>query len=343
MHSQNNSIMKRLAFISIIILAMTSCKVKNEPVPTDEYEKIDLQYAVAYGDAHEEQLGEQLFAFAIGDVCIDDSGEVDDYSNGYYLKLILYADELNASTLFKPGTYTVSSTPKAWTFLRGRDADSDHPGTLYKGSLLYKVEDGFRTDVIPVNSGTITIDGSADNATFTIDIKDKSGKEYKYKYTGPVNMHDSLPAYDAFYAGYEKDSVQTITINADYAELKCYDSKDMFTLTLTNSRGGYRAMLAAYYQTSGNKTVGTFPVGNDPYDTTPGTTVYSRGCRDGNLYNSFAGVLGSDGNYDYVNYSLFFITGGSMTIDEDDNITAVFTSFYGSTVNVNFSGTIVRK
>lgn len=313
----------------------------------DDHEEIALAYGCAYGNAHEELVGEQVFAFAIGDVQVDEKGEVTDDSNGYYLQLVMYADEQTHDQLVKPGTYPVASKVQTWKTRSGYDVDPQHPGYAYGGSLLYKVEDGFRTDAVKLTSGTVTLEGSADNARFVIDLNGSDGKEYKYKSSGAVRMLDSLPGPDYFYKGLEWDTVQEITINANRAELKSYPSYNMFTLSLYNTNGGYRASLAAYYQSSGSKTVGTFPVGKDAYDETPGTTVYSRGYRKNgesmDLYVSFAGVSNDGSEYDSDNYSIFFITGGTMTIDENDNVTATFTTFYGSTVNVNFTGTFTRK
>jgi len=337
--------MKKTLFLaSFIALLLLSCKVDNKTNPQPEkYEEIKLSYGCTYADAHEDTVGEQVFAFAIGDVVIDSKGEVDDYSNGYYLQVVLYADELTHDQLFKPGTFPISNGHQKWTARRGYDTDSKHPGVAYAGTLLYKVEDGFRTDVKLLTSGTVTVEGTADKAQFTINLKDAKGNKYLYKSTGAVKMLDSIPAYDEYYKTYEKDSVQHITINADYAELKLYDSYNMFTIDLLNTRGGYRAVLGAYYPSSGDKTTGTFKVATAPHDKTPGSAVYSRGCRNNTLYRCFAGVLGDDGNYDFTNYSVFFITGGSMTIDADDNVNATFTTFYGSTVDVTFTGTITRK
>lgn len=336
-----------LPFAACMLFVLASCKTENTTNPdnpqTDDHAEIALAYGCAYGDAHEEQVGEQLFAFAIGDVQVDDKGEVTDNSNGYYLQLVMYADELSNGQLFKPGSFPVSAKAKAWSTRRGYDVDPEHPGYAYGGSVLYKVEDGFRTDAVKIKTGSVSLEGSADNARFVIDVSGYDGKEYKYKSSGAVRMLDSLPAPDAFYKNYEWDTVQQITINADYGELTMLDSYGMFTLWLDDSKGGYSASIAAYYQGSGNKTVGTFPVGSNPYDETPGTTIFSRGCRNGNLYVSYAGVTEDGLNYDCDNYSLFFITCGSMTIDENDNITATFTTFYGSTVNVTFSGTFKRK
>ena len=335
-----------LSFSACLLFILASCKTENTTNPenpqTDDYTEIALAYGCAYGNAHEEQVGEQLFAFAIGDVQVDEKGEVTDNSNGYYLQLVMYADELTHDQLLKPGNYQVSPSVKAWKARRGYDVDPDHPGYAYGGSILYKVEDGFRTDAVKIKSGSVSLEGSADKANFVINVTGYDGNEYKYKSSGAVRMLDSLPAPDAFY-NYEWDTVQQITVNADYAELTMFDSYGMFTLWLDDSKGGYSASLAAYYQSSGNKTVGTFPVGSDPYDETPGTTVYSRGCRNGNLYVSFVGVTEDGQNYDSDNYSLFFITGGTMTIDENDNVTATFTTYYGSTINVSFSGTFKRK
>ena len=335
------------AFFSLFILLcfLVSCKTKNvqNPVEQDDHTEITLAYGCAYGDAHEEQVGEQLFGFAIGDVQVDEKGEVTDNSNGYYLRLTMYADQLSHEQLFKPGTYPVSPAVKAWKTRKGYDIDPEHPGYAYGGSVLYKVEDGFRTSAVTIKTGSVLLEGSGENLRFTIDVTGDDGKEYKYKSAGVLKMLDSLPASDAFYKGYEWDSVQQVTIDADYAELKLYDSYKMFTLFLKSSKGGYAASLAAYYQNKGEKTVGVFPVGRDPYDDTPGTTVYSRGCRNGNLYTSFVGVTQDGLNYDSDNHSIFFITGGSMTIDENDNVNATFTTFYGSTVNVSFSGKFTRK
>lgn len=343
----------RKYFLLLVLLAlMVSCKVKNtavapsdpaEPAGDDSVTEISLAYGCAYGDAHEEQVGEQLFGFAIGDVRVDRKGEVTDDSNGYYLQLVMYADELANGQLFKPGSYPVSAKVNAWSTRRGYDVDPEHPGYAYGGSVLYKVEDGFRTDAVKIKSGSVLLEGSEDNAKFVIDVNGYDGQKYKYISSGAVKMLDSIPAPDAFYRGYEWDSVQSITINADIAELKYYDSYNMFTLWLGSSKGGYSASVAAYYQSNGEKTVGKFPVGADAYDKTPGTTVFSRGCRNGSLYTSFAGVTQDGQQYDFVDNSIFFITGGSMTIDENDNVTAVFTSFYGSTVNVSFSGTFTKK
>lgn len=338
--------MKKCLYLILPILLFASCRVRNDVNPPEEntYTDITLAYGCAYADAHEDTVGEQLFAFAIGDVEIDSKGDVSDYSNGYYLQVVLYADELTHDKLFKPGVFPVSNTSRKWTTRRGYDVDLEHPGYAYGGTVLYKVEDGFFTDATLMTAGTVTVEGSTDNAKFTIDLKDKKGNKYQYKSTGLVDMLDSVPQFDANYKGFEKDSVQHVTINADYAELKYYDSYNMFTLSLVNSRGGYRANLSAYYQPSGDKIIGTFPVGSGPFDTTPGTALYSRGCKKTKLYNCFAGVLSSDGvNYDYVNYSLLFVTGGSMTIDAEDNVNATFTTFYGSTIDVTFSGIIVRK
>jgi len=333
-----------LTIAAIVMVSLVSCKVKNEanPVEQDNHTDISLAYGCAYGDANEEQVGEQLFAFAIGDVHIDKKGEVSDNSNGYYLQLVLYADELTHDVLMKPGSFPTAKKAKVWTTRQGYDVDPDHPGFAYGGSILYKVEDGFFTEAVKMTSGTVLLEGSADNAKFTIDLKGSDNKDYKYKSSGAVKMVDSIPAPDAFYKGYERDSVQQVTINADYAELKCYDSYKMFTLWMSSKETPYCASLAGYYQSTGNKTVGTFPVGANPYDETPGTTAYSRGCRNGNLYTSFAGVTQDRKYYDYVNYSILFITGGTMTIDENDHVTATFTTFYGSTVNITFTGTFTR-
>lgn len=327
-------------------MLLASCKIKNttDPVVVDDHKEIDLQYGCAYGDAHELRLGEQVFAFAIGDVEIDAKGEVTDESNGQYLQLVLYADELTEDQLMKPGTYTISSEAEAWSACMGYDVDPTHPGYAYGGSLIYNVEDGFRTEAVKIVAGSVTLEGSEDDARFVIDVLGSDGIEYKYKSSGPVNMLDSLPEADAFYKGYEKDSIQEITINADKGVMTIYMNENAFVLYLSNSNGGYSAKIGATFQSSGKKTVGTFPVGKDAYDRSPGVTYYSKGCRNGNLYTSFAGVSNDGGRtYDCDNHSIFFITGGSMTIDENDNVTATFTTFYGSTVNVNFTGKLTRR
>ena len=143
--------MNKLIFLfsASLLLMLASCRTNNTSNPdnpqTDDHAEIALAYGCAYGDAHEEQVGEQLFAFAIGNVQVDDKGEVTDNSNGYYLQLVMYADELSNGQLFKPGSFPVSAKAKAWSTSRGYDVDPEHPGYAYGGSVLYKVEDGFLT------------------------------------------------------------------------------------------------------------------------------------------------------------------------------------------------------
>lgn len=104
-------------------------------------------------------------------------------------------------------------------------------------------------------------------------------------------------------------------------------------------------MFGHIYLYPGDNLYRYYTVGKDPNDTRDGTIQYSSGCYDNTVYATFFGFKDEQG-YIVIDDGIYFVVGGSMTISKSGNnrysATGTFTTYYGSTINVNISGNVVQ-
>jgi len=134
---------------------------------------------------------------------------------------------------------------------------------------------------------------------------------------------------------YEPTTATTFTFAPTEINGTYYDSESCFALNIADESNTFVLCTGANYTEAGEKE-GTFPVNMD--NTVAGAAWGSAGYDGQYIYRTFLGEYTEDG-YISAENGIYYVTAGTMTISET-GLTANFTTKYGSTVTVNYTGTI---
>lgn len=327
--------------MALMLLFVASCKKTDDPskkpAPVDpDATKLSSVFSAGYyyapGDVEGLDAHYLGFMFATDGVTLDEEGYLTEESNGKVVALEFLSASVDANFFPATGEYTVSEDGTAGTIFPG----SSYYGMQDIGTYIYTIKDGkISNNVYYVEEGKINISGNASNCTINMDF----GEGGKYAYTGALKIEDNRPDPDEPYLD-EPKTKGTITVSATEAELVYSETYKQFIIQGVSSNN----MLAYIYGNYESSFAGSYTVGTDPEDMTPGTIVYSAGAVEdysGVSYEpSFVGGIDAEG---YLTGDIYFIVGGTMTITEGDSNTYTasgnFTSYFGSTINVTLSGT----
>lgn len=328
--------------MALMLLFVASCKKTDDPskkpAPVDpdatKVTFLDASYVLAPGDEEGLNSHFMVMEFATEGI-IDGEGNLVDGSNGKVISIQLCASNVDATTFFPTaGEYPVAEE-------LNYEAGYTMPGMSYYGSIygsvIITVKNGeVSQNYYMVEEGKVSISGTASNCTINMDF----GEGGKYAYTGAITIENKRPSPDDPYMD-EPQTKGTITVSATEAELVYSENYKQFIIQGVSSNN----MLAYIYGNYESSFAGSYTVGTDPEDMTPGTIVYSAGAvedyfGDITYEPSFVGGVDADG---YLTGDIYFIVGGTMTITEGDSNTYTasgnFTSYFGSTINVTLSGT----
>lgn len=331
--------------MAMVLLLVASCKPKDDPTkkpdPVDpDATKVSAieegaAYLLAPGD--EEGINSHLFSFIFAtEGVIDAEGHIVEGSNGKIISIQLCSSSADATTFFPAtGEYPVAEelNYEAGYTMPGLD----YYGTAY-GSVIYTVKEGkTSSNSHYVEEGKITISGSANNCTINMDF----GEGGKYAFSGALNISNQRPDPNEPYLD-EPQTQGTVSVTATDATLTFSTSYAQFMIQGV-SQDNFYAYIYGNYETTW---AGSYTVGTDSEDMTPGTIVYSAGVVEdyfgSSVEPSFVGEIDAEG---YLSGEIYFIVGGSMTItdggEDTFSSTGSFTSYFGSTINVTLSGSVV--
>lgn len=307
------------ALLCAVAVLASSCGGNEPGGKTDpKAAPAKLQNALYQGKL---QSGEALvyFVFTTGDV--DLSGEAPT-GNGLYFQVGIIASSVNNALFPAAGEYTIGDEATA--------------GTAYAQACQYvNFEDGASAGQGTFASGKFTIAGDEKNATFTIDfITDEGDTAYYTCKASNVRMNEGN------YSPYELNQATTIALNASSASIETVNGG--FYLDVVNGDGtGYTLSAVGYNNSSETPYFGTFNVGVNYEDETPGTLWSSAGVvttqQGASIYPTYYAVVSADGIS--AQDPIYFVTGGSLTISAT-GVSGRLTTFYGSTINVSYTGDV---
>lgn len=273
------------------------------------------------------------YTFTTPGVTVDSEGYA--HGDGEVFQIVFFASSVNSSTFFpSTGTYSVSSSQSSWTVLAGYNSNGS-----VKGSAVYTFVNGNRTNKAPVTSGSMSISGNANSST--VSLKNINNNGHTYTYNGAIKVSDDRPKPEDNYQ-YEPKTRTTIYITSSNADLVDYRPEYINANIQFSATNG---MFGHIYLYPGDNLYRYYTVGKDPDDTSDGTILYSAGSDDNSVYATFFGTMDADG-YIVLDDGVYFVVGGSMTISNTGNnrysATGTFSTYYGSTINLNISGNVLQ-
>lgn len=317
----------------------TSSDPDPDPDPDDKNQKVSFlsdfsEYFGAPGDYDGLNAHGLRYCFTTSGVTYTSSGDLN--GNGKLIDVIFFSSSVNSSTFFPlTGTYNVSDNyGTAWNIYGG---SGDFNGAMY-GSWVYTVSNGSIVSGTTITKGSMSISGNASKATVTIDLKEG----FTYTYNGPISVSDGRPDPDDAYVN-EPTTRNTLNLSSSNATITDYMSGLGFAfLDFTATNGMYGGI----YLNVSNNLYRNYAVGTGPNDYSEGTVLYSAGCdEDGYLSYSLFCSLDNDG-YVSINDPVYYVTGGYITVTStgSNKFSAFgsFTTYFGSTINVNVSGNVVQ-
>lgn len=326
--------------MALMLLFVASCKKTDDPskkpAPVDpdatKVTFLDASYVLAPGDEEGLNSHFMVMRFATEGV-IGEDGYLVDGSNGKVISIQLCASNVDATTFFPTaGEYPVAEE-------LNYEAGYTMPGMSYSGkiygSIIMTVKNGeVSQNYYMVEEGKVSISGTASNCTINMDF----GEGGKYAYTGAITIEDQRPSPDDPYMD-EPQTKGTITVSATDAELYYSASYGEIELEATTSTNLY-AYIVGFYNPEGT-VYGNYTVGTSAEDYGEGKILYSAGLAQGMFGPSYMPSLVAEVDAEgYLAGNIYFIVGGSIEItgDGDFESTGTFTSYFGSTINVNLSG-----
>lgn len=309
-----------------------------DPDPDDKSQKVSFlsdlsEYFGAPGDYDGLNAHGLLYCFATSGVTYTSSGDLN--GNGKLIYVIFFSSSVNSSTFFPlTGSYYVSDNyGTAWDIYGG---SGDFNGSMY-GSWVYTVSNGSIVSGTTITKGSMSISGNASKATVTIDLKEG----FTYTYNGPISVSDGRPDPDDAYV-YEPTTRTTLNLSSSNATITDYMSGFGFAfLDFTATNGMYGGI----YLNVSNNLYRNYAVGTGPNDYSEGTVLYSAGSDEDGLYYSLFCSLDNTG-YVITENPVYFVTGGYITVTStgSNKFSAFgsFTTYFGSTINVNVSGNVVQ-
>lgn len=266
----------------------------------------------------------------------------DQNGNGYALKVKYVTDKVDKYFMPSAGKYPLDSTLDAMTIIAGYDdyIGTEYEGMSVQGSLFFPIRNGELDGSYDfIKDGYALISGDTNHARIEMHFKTPDGYEANCLYDGALYIEDnSKKEVDR----YTKEPTETSEINFTGESCKISYEDNVFYLTLTEA-GSDRQLRLGCTRQADNSITGSFTVGSTPTDNAPGTIQHSYGIENYICYLSFLGTFAGD-SID-PSYGVYFITGGSMTISQNDNtysLTGSFTTYWGSTIILTYNGTFTE-
>lgn len=172
--------MKAYWYIAIFVLAV-ACKPQNKPT-SSEILQLDSVFTTAdfrmYGDYYES--GHQVYAIDLlsEGLAYDSTWHISGSGCNLYLSDIFAHKD--STTRLPAGTYTMDSTAREMTFLRGTSFDDNITGTY-----LLSIENAQIQRIILFTRGTMTIDYIDDDVVLNFHLYLADSTLYRATYTGP--------------------------------------------------------------------------------------------------------------------------------------------------------------
>ena len=342
--------MKKLLYILFALLAMTGCNKNqtpdNPPTPDPQWvgegAELQLMKAVYCGQENiiveGSQVEHELFFYTDG---LTYEGGSEFSGTGEVVRIYTITDRVDGNFFPSTGTYNVTNTFDPMTIVRGYDpnAGTEYEGQLVGGSIVINIVDGMMVNYQFIYSGTVEIQGTAENCFIQMKLMDKTATDRTYYYTGALNITNGTTSAEEKYA-LEPDAASTLTRTGTGVTLTLFREEDVFYCDMETQD---YAIYTYVSMLNDDDVTGHFTVGSTIHDADPGIVRRSDGYHDGVLYLSYAAQTDNLGNTD-MDKPVYFITGGSMDVtpvDEANNIYNVqmnFTTYKGSTLTFSYEG-----
>lgn len=337
-----SNIFKSLRFViaGLCCLALLAgCNPKNQTDdPSEkehEVEKVKFMEASYYGHDFISVAGSQVevdFHFATGSLSVDNNGSLK--GTGYHIAMVCITDAVDKDLFPKEGEYMISDSYAAGTLVMGYDkfAAMGYPGQAYDGCVLEYYENGKLKETTCITSGKAVIKGSASNTSISMSFNDSC----RYEFSGSVSIHNSAKVEGVGYSGVEPETPTTFDIIGTAilnqgSEVGATDA--LFTLRVCDTvaeGSGYEADFVCYTRNDG--TFGIYNCAANTSDISAGTFAYSAGADGDNMSYSFCCKRKPDGMIS--NDPIYFLTGGSITISEQQ-VSGTVISYFGSTIHIS--------
>lgn len=310
----------KFALLCAIAVVATACP-GPEPTPGQEKGSLKLDQAMLLEDLNG-GLAHYGFTFTTDSLTADAEGEF--AGSGNYIVLHLIASDNN---LFpKTGTYNVVSGIEEGVL-------GSYQGQAMSG--YYVVTNGVAGgNMIAFNDGTLKVEGTAANATITLNFTAENGQKIEGVYKGALNVEDTRKnggdEGDAF--SYETDENQTVALNGVQAAVQVQNGQFML---MVQAADGFTLMALGVSQEGDQPYYGTFTVAEEPQ---AGQILASTGYSAEGVAPSICCYMTAQGEID-GSQPLYFVRGGSLVIAEG-SISGALTTAKNNTINVSFSGDI---
>lgn len=280
------------------------------PDPVTPVETVALYSAGYWGDYYETGTENFYFIFLSDEAMVGSTG-VEAAGTVYFLDIV----SATQTNLFPAsGTYTfdANSSGTANTF------------TAVSSSISVYDDDLNETEVL-FTAGTVTISTSAAGYLIEATVTGDDGKEYKFRYDGPVAASDNTPY------GSEPETVSTLNLTmtsftgTNYEDYYSLGTDDI-EIVLESATSG------AAIECFGPLGSTTLPTGSYSFARTGAeyTILSSTGYNSQYGYMTPSYVVTDDGSY-------YFLQSGTMTVTAS-GLTLNATSAKGSTINISYSG-----
>lgn len=327
--------MKKIIFSLLSLALFFACGPVNPPESEKELDKMTLLAAHYFAqDGMRGIDGDQV------EVDIMFRYE-DENGTGYALKVKFVTDKVDRYFMPSSGKYPLDSTLDAMTIIAGYDdyIGTEYEGMSVQGSLYFPIKNGELDGTYDfIKGGYANISGDCENARIEMHFTTLEGYEADCVYEGILPIEDNSKKEEERYT-YEPTETSEINFTANSCTLSyAPEDNNVFYLIFKESGSDRRIKLGCTRQAD-NSITGTFTVGDTPKDNDPGTIQHSYGIENYICYLSFLATYAGD-SID-SSESVYFITGGSMTVSQDGDIYSVsgtFTTYWGSTINLIYTG-----
>lgn len=315
-----------LTMVAAVACIATSCKKDKDTEPTqpDDSPVVPVVadtasffggYIEFYGTDYSEANNYSLVLYT--DMTTDDDGYFN--SKGSAVQIDLYTED----TVLTAGKYTLSAgTYEAGTF------DVEY-------TIWVEIDDNGNQTPYGIQDGTVELAIADDIYTININLTDSLGNARVGQYVGTLDIYDErLNPYD-----YEPTTPVEITINAPADSIEAANYGDFYEIGMDNINitlwDDDNSVVLSLNVETGATTLptGAYTVANDYSAMT---------LNAGYLYYGMFTV----GSYAGNDEAIYWITDGKLDVSETDGIYTIsgaLKSYYGSTININYTGAITLE
>lgn len=350
--------MKKISFFLLAMIAtvvmpftFTSCGEENGPEPEDTTDVkppvdntvieetmsvVQAQYA---GMVLAQNAYTYQFVATTDGVSFDQEGAP--IGDGYMVVMLLQdskeKDVEIAPFPEKKGTYDLADTGAPGTAIVGMEQDGEQ-----MGCFAFKVEDDDVSEVILFVEGSVTLEGSADSYSIVMEAVGDDDNDYKF------TSKNSVKVVNGIY-GNESPNVTTVNVTATKASGVNYTDKlvklnnaELVDIFIESEKEACELWLAVPVGTglaSLDKLVGEYPLNM----TGQAKTALASMGFDGRMhYPSWLMVNKQTIQNQTVFGGVYYFMSGKVVVAAD-KITVEATTFYGSTVKVEYTGTFTLE